>query len=158
MIDLTTAVFPEPKLPVIEVAVTTDSTDKLPVPLIPTTLTTHAVVDEAVVTEVIAVFGKISPVAYIALRNPVVGGNAPPNVLTVIDDVPVLITCAILPVPKLADLSTAESIELAGKSIADVNPVMVKLQGPATGALNVGIVGGAGTPTNVCVVPVAVNV
>jgi hypothetical protein len=61
-IDLTNTVFPSPKLPVTDVAVITAATDKYPVPLIPSILNVHDVVDVAV-TEAIVVSGIISPVA-----------------------------------------------------------------------------------------------
>jgi hypothetical protein len=131
--------LPAPKLPVTDVAVITARGDKLPVPLIPIMLNSYVVVESAT-TELIAVLGTISPVAFIALRNPTVGLVVPPNAETVIEEVPVFVTNTVFPKPKVAVLPTAEIIELTGKSIAELNPVIVNVQGPITGALNVGIV------------------
>jgi hypothetical protein len=157
IIDLTTAVLPAPKLPVNDVAVSTIVGAKLPVPLTPIILNCHDVVEIGTI-ELIVVSGIISPVAFTALRNPTVGLLVPPNAKTVIDEVPVFVTNTVFPTPRLAVLPTAEITEPAGNPIEELNPVMVNDHGPPAGALNVGIVGGAGTPTNVCVVPVAVNV
>ena len=125
-------------------------------PLIPITLNVHDVVDVAV-TEVIVGSGRISPVAYIALRNPEVGALVPPNAETVIDDVPVLVMYTTFPVPNEADLSTTEITDLEGNSTVDDIPVIVKDQGPAAGALNVGIVT-LDPALSTEVIPVCVNV
>jgi hypothetical protein len=126
------------------------------VPLIPITLNSHDVVDVAV-TEVIVVSGIISPVAYIALSIPVVGATDPPNAETVIDEVPVLVTYTTFPVPSVADLSTTEITDLEGNSRLDDIPVIVNVQGPTNGVLNVGNDVPADAE-NVNVTPVAVKV